>query len=103
TFSAAQVEELNISHTQALFDQVPGMSIRKLGLAGVADNIVIRGFGGGGHGGDLGAVIDGIPLNEAMSHADGYVDFNVVVPLEVESLTVYKGPVSALYGNYNRG
>lgn len=86
-----------------LFRQVPGMSVRDLGLGGVANNIVIRGFGGGGHGGDLGAVVDGIPLNEAMSHADGYVDFNVIVPLEVEKLTVFHGPVSALYGNYNRG
>ncbi len=65
--------------------------------------IVIRGFGNGGHGGDLGAVIDGIPLNEAMSHADGYVDLNVIIPLEIDSFTVLKGPVSALYGNYNRG
>jgi len=63
----------------------------------------MRGFGSGGHGGDIGMVIDGIPLNEAMSHADGYVDQNVIIPLEVEKMTVYKGPSSALYGNYNRG
>lgn len=82
---------------------VPGMVVRDFGLGGVANAIVIRGFGNGGHGGDLGAVIDGIPLNEAMSHADGYVDLNVIVPLEVGRMTVFKGPVSALYGNYNRG
>lgn len=86
-----------------LFRFVPGMVVRDLQLGSVASNIVIRGFGSGGHGGDLGAVIDGIPLNEAMSHADGYVDLNAVVPLEIESFTVFKGPVSALYGNYNRG
>lgn len=86
-----------------LFRLVPGMVVRDLQLGSVASNIVIRGFGSGGHGGDLGAVIDGIPLNEAMSHADGYVDLNAVVPLEIESFTVFKGPVSALYGNYNRG
>ena len=82
---------------------VPGMTVRDLGLGGVANSIVIRGFGGGGHGGDLGAVLDGIPLNEAMSHADGYVDLNIIVPLEVDTMTVFRGPVSALYGNYNRG
>jgi len=27
----------------------------------------------------------------------------VLVPLEIENLTVYRGPVSALYGNFNRG
>ncbi|HUD28956.1 MAG TPA: TonB-dependent receptor [Novosphingobium sp.] len=82
---------------------VPGVTVRDFGMGGVANGIVIRGFGNGGHGGDLGAVIDGIPLNEAMSHADGYVDLNVIVPLEVADLTVFRGPVSALYGNYNRG
>ncbi len=86
-----------------LFRLVPGMVVRDLQLGSVASNIVIRGFGSGGHGGDLGAVIDGIPLNEAMSHADGYVDLNTVVPLEIDSFSVFKGPVSALYGNYNRG
>jgi len=86
-----------------IFRFVPGMAVRDFGLGGVANGIVIRGFGNGGHGGDLGAVVDGIPLNEAMSHADGYVDFNLIVPIEVETMTVYRGPVSALYGNYNRG
>jgi outer membrane receptor protein involved in Fe transport len=86
-----------------LLEDVPGVSIRDFGLGGVASSTVIRGFGGGAHGGDLGVVIDGIPLNEANSHADGYVDLNVVVPLEVKGLTVFRGPVSALYGNFNRG
>ena len=63
-----------------LFRSVPGMAVRDLQLGTVANSIVIRGFGNGGHGGDLGAVIDGIPLNEAMSHADGYVDLNVIDP-----------------------
>lgn len=104
TLSAAEIRELgSVGATDRLFEQVPGMAVRDLQLGGVANNIVIRGFGSGGHGGDLGAILDGIPLNEAMSHADGYVDLNVVVPLEIDALTVYKGPVSPLYGNFNRG
>lgn len=102
-FDNQTVRDLAISQPETLFDKVPGMNIRDLGLSGVANSITIRGFGGGGHGGDLGVVLDGIALNEAMSHADGYVDLNVIVPLEIDSFTVYKGPVSALYGNYNRG
>lgn len=86
-----------------LLEDVPGVSVRDFGLGGVASSTIIRGFGGGAHGGDLGVVIDGIPLNEANSHADGYVDLNVVVPLEVKGLTVFRGPVSVLYGNFNRG
>ncbi|MBL8270854.1 MAG: TonB-dependent receptor [Steroidobacter sp.] len=97
------IREQGLADVDELFRFVPGMVVRDLQLGSVASNIVIRGFGSGGHGGDLGAVIDGIPLNEAMSHADGYVDLNTVVPLEIASFSVFKGPVSALYGNYNRG
>nr|WP_286197338.1 TonB-dependent receptor [Variovorax boronicumulans] len=99
---AEEIQQLHVSQAQELFRNVPGMHVQNYQLSGVADTIVLRGFGGGGHGGDLGVVLDGIPLNEAMSHADGYVDFNVIVPLEIERLRVFRGPVSALYGNFNR-
>jgi iron complex outermembrane recepter protein len=97
------IREQSPNDVDEVFKQVPGMAVRDFQLAGVASAIVIRGFGSGGHGGDLGAVVDGIPLNEAMSHADGYFDLNVLVPLEIADVTVYKGAVSALYGNFNRG
>ena len=103
TLETVDVRELAVSQVDQLFAQVPGMAVRDLQLGGVANSIVIRDFGGGGHGGDLGAVLDGIPLNEAMSHADGYFDLNVLVPLEIAGFTVYKGAVSPLYGNFNRG
>ncbi|MEO1079199.1 MAG: TonB-dependent receptor [Pseudomonadota bacterium] len=102
SFDTDSIRKLEVPQLQDMLDYVSGLSIRRFGLAGVADAITIRGFGGGGHGGDLGVVLDGVPLNEAMSHADGYVDLNVIVPLEVRNLTVFKGPVSALYGNFNR-
>ncbi len=98
----AQIREQRVARVQELFALVPGMDNRGLQIAGVADSVTLRGFTGGGHGGDLGAVIDGVPLNEPTSHADGYVDFNVIVPLELGQMTVYRGPVSALYGNYAR-
>ena len=97
------IRDAGVSQPDRLLARVPGMNVRDFGLGGVANSIVIRGFANGGHGGDLGVVLDGVPLNEAMSHADGYVDLNVIVPLEVRALTVYRGPVSTLYGNYNRG
>ncbi len=102
-FDSEQIREQQVSQPQELFRWVPGMNVRGLGLGAVADPILLRGFASGGHGGDVGIVIDGIPLNEAMSHADGYADLNVVIPLEIEALTVFRGPVSALYGNFNRG
>ena len=108
SYSATEIssEDIRIKRVyeiNELLEDVPGVSVRDYGLGGVASSTVIRGFGDGAHGGDLGVVIDGIPLNEANSHADGYVDLNVVVPLEVKGLTVFRGPVSALYGNFNRG
>lgn len=103
TLTNDDIRQQSVSDFDELLKFVPGMTVRDFGLGGVANSIVIRGFGNGGHGGDLGAVVDGISLNEAMSHADGYVDLNIIVPLEVDALTVYRGPVSAQYGNYNRG
>lgn len=103
TLDAQQVREAAVSQAEQLLNQVPGLELRSYGLGGVVNVITVRGFNGGAHGGDLGMVIDGIPLNEAMSHSDGYADLNVIVPLEIERFQVFRGPVSALYGNFNRG
>ena len=96
------IRERHVSQLQELYREVPGISVRGLGLGGVGDSINMRGFTGGGHGGDIGMAIDGVSLNESMSHADGYADQNVIIPLEVGRMTVYKGPSSVLYGNYSR-
>jgi outer membrane receptor protein involved in Fe transport len=102
TLETQDIQAAHATRPEELLRQVPGMNVQDYQLSGVGNAIVMRGFGGGGHGGDVGVVLDGIPLNEAMSHADGYVDLNVIVPLEIERFTAYKGPVSALYGNFNR-
>jgi len=102
-FTGAEIRDQQVSHPQDVLRWVPGMHVRSLGLGGVADPIVLRGFASGAHGGDIGFVVDGIPLNEAMSHADGYADLSVLIPLEIDALTVLRGPVSPLYGNFNRG
>jgi outer membrane receptor protein involved in Fe transport len=103
TLTTEDIVERRVVEVEQLFRDVPGMNVRDYGLPGVANQIVIRGFGNGAHGGDLGVVVDGVPLNEANSHADGYVDVNVLVPLEIDALTVFRGPISPLYGNFNRG
>lgn len=102
TISRADIIDNRPVEVEDMYRYVPGMNVREYGLGGVANQIVLRGFGNGGHGGDIGFIVDGIPLNEANSHADGYVDTNVLVPLEIDSLRVYRGPISALYGNFNR-
>lgn len=100
-FDNADIRDQQVNRLQDMFKFVPGMEIRSFNLGGVADAFNLRGFASGGHGGDVGIYIDGIPLNEALSHADGYADLNVVVPLEIARMTVFRGPVSALYGNFN--
>ncbi|ARU03419.1 TonB-dependent receptor [Comamonas serinivorans] len=102
TLQAEDVREQGVQEVEALWTKVPGMHVSNYQINGVANSVVLRGFSGGGHGGDIAATLDGIPLNEAMSHADGYFDLNVVVPLELEQAAVHRGPTSVLQGNYNR-
>ncbi len=103
TITAEDIRTEAVSNPQDLFRRVPGVVIRNFGLGGVADAIAMRGFGSGSHGGDIGLVLDGITLNEAFSHSDGYSDFNAIIPLELSRVDVFRGPSSALHGNYNRG
>jgi outer membrane receptor protein involved in Fe transport len=86
-----------------IIEEVPGLDLGAYQQGGIADEFDIRGFTTGGHGSDAAITLDGIMLNEGESHADGYADTNSIIPLEIESLTVMKGPVSPLYGNYARG
>lgn len=86
-----------------IFEEVPGVEVRSIQGGSVGDFITIRGMTSGGHGGDVGFSLDGISLNEAEGHSDGYADTQIVIPLEIDRLTVYKGPVSPLYGNFARG
>jgi iron complex outermembrane receptor protein len=79
--------------------QTPGVRVNEFSEQGVAVTVQIRGMGGG-HGGDIGFYLDGIPLNDN-GHGDNYSDTTILIPLEVESLEVMKGPVSVLYGKGN--
>jgi iron complex outermembrane receptor protein len=85
-----------------ILEEVPGFDAVAYQHGGVADVFTIRGFTGGGHGSDAGMALDGISLNEGESHADGYGDTNIIIPLEIDHVQVFKGPVSPLYGNFAR-
>jgi iron complex outermembrane receptor protein len=73
--------------------------IREINEPGVASPMQIRGFTGG-HFGDVGFYFDGIPLNDS-GHADNYSDVTILIPLEIESIEIIKGPTSVLYGRGN--
>jgi outer membrane cobalamin receptor len=98
-----QFEDLRLDRPIDILEEVPGVEVGNYNMGGVANVFSMRGFGGAGHGGDGAIYIDGIPLNEGESHADGYADMNVIIPLEIERLLVYKGPSSAMFGNFARG
>ena len=102
TFDKEEFRDRQVRQVEQLYREVPGMEVRGLGYGNVANSITLRSFAGGGHGSDIGFVVDGLPLNEASSHADGYADVGVLIPLEIATMSVFKGPVSALYGNFNR-
>ena len=76
----------------------PGVTINQFSEGGVPAMVRIRGFDGS-HLPDIGFYLDGVPMNDA----DKYADTNTVIPLEIESLDVIKGPASVLYGNHSSG
>ncbi len=97
------IRSLNIEQPLRLIEQVPGVDLVAYRQGGVADQFSIRGFGGGGHAGEAEVTIDGVSLNEAEGHSDGYADLNVLIPLNLKSMKVYKGPSSVLFGRFAQG
>ncbi|MCI5082478.1 MAG: TonB-dependent receptor [Saprospiraceae bacterium] len=97
------IRTLNIEQPLRLIEQVPGVDLIAYRQGGVADQFSIRGFSGGGHAGQAGVQIDGMSLNEAEGHSDGYADLNVLIPLNIKRMKVYKGPSSVLFGQFAQG
>lgn len=98
-----EIEKLVLIRPSDLLRQVPGVEVGNYNQGGTANVFSIRGFTGAGHGGDAAVYLDGIPLNEGESHADGYADMNVLIPLELDKVEIFKGPSSPLFGNFARG
>ncbi len=98
-----QIRLLNITEPTRIIQQIPGVDLGAYRQGGVADVFSIRGFGGGGHEGQAGVQVDGISLNEAEGHSDGYADMNILIPINIQKVQVYKGPSSVLYGRFAEG
>src|SRR5690625_1518163 len=103
TVSAAKIKKLGIYQPDKILEEVPGIEVSAYNQGGTASTFSMRGFGSGGHGGDVAVTIDGISLNESEGHSDGYADLNVLIPLNIAKVDVYKGPSSVLFGNFARG
>ncbi|MDO4762832.1 MAG: TonB-dependent receptor [Flavobacteriaceae bacterium] len=98
-----EIKNMVVEQPLRILEQVPGVNVIAYGQGGVADQFSMRGFAGGGHGGQAGVEIDGISLNEAEGHSDGYADLNILIPLNLKKVSVYKGPSSALHGRFGQG
>ncbi|MDR1083407.1 MAG: TonB-dependent receptor [Deltaproteobacteria bacterium] len=81
----------------------PGVSMTHYGESGVAPPFQIRGFKAG-HSGDADVTmyLDGIPLHDN-GHTTGYLDTGIIMPIEIESMEIIKGPSSVYYGAHAAG
>lgn len=98
-----EIKNLAVEQPLRLLEQITGVNVNAYGQGGVADEFSIRGFSSGGHGGDVAVEIDGVSLNESEGHSDGYADMNILIPLALKKISVYKGPSSALFGRFSKG
>lgn len=81
----------------------PGVAFIDQDENGVASSgVTIRGFQGVHGGGNLAFYVDGIPMHD-MGHGEGYTDTNLLIPLEIESTEIIKGPASVYYGLHAAG
>ncbi len=81
--------------------QVAGLEVHDQGQGpGFASNASLRGFSSD-HSTDIALWIDGVPINEPVNgHAEGYNDWSLMFPQAVQSIEIFKGPTSPLYGNF---
>jgi outer membrane receptor for Fe3+-dicitrate len=88
---------------QDLLRLVPGLFIAQHAGGGKAEQIFIRGFDCD-HGTDIATFVDGIPVNmPSHGHGQGYADLHFLIPEVVESMSVFKGTSSPLYGDFATG
>ena len=104
--SAARVGPAQVRATPAtdaydLLRQTAGVEIHEQGQGpGFASDAAIRGFSSD-HSTDIALWVDGVPINEPVNgHAEGYNDWNLLMPEAVSRIDVLEGPTSALYGNF---
>jgi outer membrane receptor protein involved in Fe transport len=99
--SPAVIQRASAINPYELLRQTAGLEVHDQGQGpGFASDASVRGFSSD-HSTDLALWVDGVPINEPVNgHAEGYNDWNVLFPQSVSSIDVFKGPTSALYGNF---
>jgi len=97
----AQIQAAPATDAYDLLRQTAGIEIHEQGQGpGFASDASIRGFSSD-HSTDIALWVDGVPINEPVNgHAEGYDDWNLLMPEAVSRIDVIEGPTSALYGNF---
>ncbi len=89
-----------VKSSQDLLKLVPGLIIAQHAGGGKAEQIFLRGFDCD-HGTDVHISVDGIPVNMVShAHGQGYADLHFLIPELVGSLSIYKGPYFARFGDF---
>jgi outer membrane receptor protein involved in Fe transport len=97
----AQLQAAPATDAYDLLRQTAGIEIHEQGQGpGFASDASIRGFSSD-HSTDIALWVDGVPINEPVNgHAEGYNDWNLLMPEALDQIDVLEGPTSALYGNF---
>lgn len=101
TVGFADFENLPISRTGELVENVPGVIATQHSGTGKANQYFLRGFNLD-HGTDFAGFVDGVPINmPTHGHGQGYLDFNFIIPETIERIDFRKGPYFADIGNFS--
>jgi outer membrane receptor protein involved in Fe transport len=98
---AAAIRRAPAANAYDLLRQGAGLEVHDQGQGpGFASDASLRGFSSD-HSTDLALWVDGVPVNEPVNgHAEGYADWNLLLPQAITGADVLKGPTSVLFGNF---
>jgi len=101
TVGYADFDNVPISRTGELVENVPGVIATQHSGSGKANQYFLRGFNLD-HGTDFAGFVDGVPINmRTHGHGQGYLDFNFVIPETLERIDYRKGPYFADVGDFS--
>ena len=101
TVGYADFDNVPISRTGELVENVPGVVATQHSGSGKANQYFLRGINLD-HGTDFAGFVDGVPVNmRSHGHGQGYLDFNFVIPEALERIDFRKGPYFADVGDFS--
>lgn len=101
TVGYADFDNVPISRTGELVENVPGVIATQHSGSGKANQYFLRGFNLD-HGTDFAGFVDGVPINmRSHGHGQGYLDFNFLIPETLERIDYRKGPYFADVGDFS--